>query len=756
MNFNYILSTGDSTISGSSYDILEANQLAFNQNDYSTIRYYMLEEDGKAKDNSFHFDLSLIGSGFASLVSLNSQTLLEGGHEINDGRINSYYTITDSGNYTIDIDNSENKFIFDSLVPIANDSIIYYEGRDYSIPFVQEKTEIAEDSWSDSLDDLLASVDSVDTTADIAELQDKYFLFFNGQKISDFILATDLDYASGVMFALPKKTQINDVYGPKADVYGSGFIDDQVDFYLNGMRQDPKDTLQLYTGVGMIQTGIESSVSIRTRSIDNFLVGEVLNLERNDQVSKDVTIEESEPIHGIEDEEDIFDEGDTINTSIIGAASRYFRSNRKTFLTVQDDGLLSIGDGSNDSELSMAFWIKIPQNGNFTIQKGGFRQEEYILSVYADYILFSIYDQSGFQSKIRAKTLVGITYNIWNHISITYNGTGSEDGIKIYVNGISYACNKSQEGSYSSSNNEGGELYIGSYYVDNFMLTKYSDCKIADLKFYDYELTSQNVTDLSDYRSDTDPTTGPILWLFRNEGDLEDYSGNELDATEGNSNYSTASSNDGPFVAFSIITDLYEWWENADSTGKHSSINIGAAESTVSAPNGLNAWHQTASGSTTYTPASLPVEPKTFAAIWRMDDGADLDSIFGEILTTEGGKTNFELDTIGSSSRETIILRHNGSFPLDKSFTELGVNLGEWNSMIYTVYDSGKIKMWINGQSILFSSYEESILSQNAGSFIKLGEDASFAVCAVSMREWSQTDVDSFHNNGNFVKYQDF
>ena len=754
MNFNYILSTGDSTISGSSYSILETNQLAFKQNEYSSIRYYMLEEDGRAKDNSFHFDSSIIKSGFSSLVSLNSQTLLEGDFEVSTGRNKYYYTITDSGNYTIDIENSDNKFIFDSLIPISDDSVIYYEGRDYSIPFVQEKTGIAIGSWNDSLDDLLTSVDSVDPTADIAELQEKYFLFFNGQKISDFSTATDLDDASGIMFAMPRKTKINDIYGSAADIYGSGFIDNQVDFYLNGMRQDPQDTLQLYTGVSMIQTGVSSSIAIKTVSTDNFLVGEVLNLERNDQVSKDVTIEEAEPIHGVEVEEDIFEQGDTIDTTVIGAASRSFRSNRKNFLKISDNSLLSIGDGSNDSEFSTCFWVKIPQNGRFVFQKGGFGKEEYVLQVYADYISFEIYDQSGFQSRIQAKTLEGIDYNIWNHISITYDGTGSQNGIDIYVNGISYQCDKFEKGSYSSSNDLDGELYIGSYYPYTSILARYSDCKVADLRFYDYQLTSANITDLSDYSSTTNPTTGPILWLFRNEDSLDDYSGNELDATEGNSNYSTFFSTDGPFVTFSIKTDLYEWWQNADSAGKHASINIGTAESTISGPNSLNAWHQTASGSTTYTPASLPVEPKTFAVIWRMDDGADLDSIFGEILTTEGGKTSFELDTIGSN--DTILWKHNGSSPLDRSFSELGISLDEWNSMVYTIYDSGQIKLWINGENVPYNYYEEGVLSQNVGSFIKLGEDASFAVCIISRREWSQTDVNSFHNNGNFVKYEDF
>jgi hypothetical protein len=72
MNFNYILSTGDSTISGSSLNILEQNQLAFPRRGYLSTRYVILNDNGSIKEDPFYFDDSVITGSHSSLVSLNS------------------------------------------------------------------------------------------------------------------------------------------------------------------------------------------------------------------------------------------------------------------------------------------------------------------------------------------------------------------------------------------------------------------------------------------------------------------------------------------------------------------------------------------------------------------------------------------------------------------------------------------------------------------------------------------------------------
>jgi hypothetical protein len=44
------------------------------------------------------------------------------------------------------------------------------------------------------------------------------------------------------------------------DVYGTGFIEDQTSFYLNGVKESDDMYLEMYTGVTIIKTGVSAGV----------------------------------------------------------------------------------------------------------------------------------------------------------------------------------------------------------------------------------------------------------------------------------------------------------------------------------------------------------------------------------------------------------------------------------------------------------------------------------------------------------------
>ena len=257
MNFNYILSTGDSTISGSTLNILEKNQVAFAQDSYLSSRYVILDNDGNIKLDPFYFDDSIITGGHTTLLSLNSQTLLEGGFDITTGINQFYYSINGTGSYTIDLDNSENKIIFDSSLDVTNNDIVYYDKRDFSTGVVLLKTN--DGSFNTSISNLTQKTHlSYGDASSVDDLFNNYFVYFNGQKF------TQGDYpdneSTGKLFSIKKPSKINDIDGDSSDIYGSGFIDHHIDLYLNGLEQDPQDFLELYTGVYMIETGVDSSI----------------------------------------------------------------------------------------------------------------------------------------------------------------------------------------------------------------------------------------------------------------------------------------------------------------------------------------------------------------------------------------------------------------------------------------------------------------------------------------------------------------
>jgi len=271
MTYNYIVSTGDSTISGSVSSILNKNNLSHSSQQYLSTKYSILDKNGNPKVNPFYFDESIITGSNCSLLSLNSQTLLEGGFSTTEGKNRIYYNIEDSGNYTIDIENSKGNIIFDSGLDLTSNDVLFYDKRINSSPFITGKTSTSIGSWNDVVTNLLYSIDAEDPTFDTSEMEQKYFLFFNGQKVVSFDYSTDLDDVTGIAFAIKKEDQVYEINGV-ADIYGSGFIEHHVDFYLNGMEEDVANLLQTYTGVYMIETGVNCSFTLVNQETENYIL----------------------------------------------------------------------------------------------------------------------------------------------------------------------------------------------------------------------------------------------------------------------------------------------------------------------------------------------------------------------------------------------------------------------------------------------------------------------------------------------------
>ena len=61
--------------------------------------------------------------------------------------------------------------------------------------------------------------------------------------------------------AFIKERNINQVTGVEPDVHGSGFIEGQTRFYLNGLDELDTSYLELYTGVTIIKTGEQAIVT---------------------------------------------------------------------------------------------------------------------------------------------------------------------------------------------------------------------------------------------------------------------------------------------------------------------------------------------------------------------------------------------------------------------------------------------------------------------------------------------------------------
>ena len=228
------------------------------QEDYTDLKYLVLDNNGNVKNNPFHLSTDIVTGQYSSTLSLNSQTLIEGGFEIYSGRNRNYYSIEHGGNYIIDVENSNGKIIFDYTLEVNNTDTVIYDRREYQSGVQQYK--LAGDSFNSEISDLYNTIDSLyNNLDDIPHMFDLYHIFINGQKI-EYGEYPDNSLA-GHLFAIPKRTGCAYQSSSYGDVYGTGFVEHNVDFHLNGLEQTQQDFMQMYTGVYMIETGVQCSIS---------------------------------------------------------------------------------------------------------------------------------------------------------------------------------------------------------------------------------------------------------------------------------------------------------------------------------------------------------------------------------------------------------------------------------------------------------------------------------------------------------------
>ena len=103
-------------------------------------------------------------------------------------------------------------------------------------------------------------------------LFENYDVFLNGQKLKLFWAYPNSTELQGHLFAIPKKDGIIEVHSDEPDLFGSGFVEHHLDLYLNGMEQDNQDCLQLYTGVYMIETGVNSSFTLVSEETETYVL----------------------------------------------------------------------------------------------------------------------------------------------------------------------------------------------------------------------------------------------------------------------------------------------------------------------------------------------------------------------------------------------------------------------------------------------------------------------------------------------------
>lgn len=231
----------------------------------------------------------------------------------------------------------------------------------------------------------------------------------------------------------------------------------------------------------------------------------------------------------------------------------------------------NFGDGSTDQPFSMSAWIyaDTDQDAFRIVNKSAANGStaSYRWSVNnSGYLFLSVFDEVSTTYIGRVAT-VKFNADEWVHVAATYDGSATEEGIKLYINGEEVAVSEwsNNAGSYVAMHASVDPVWLGR--VDDTHVTKYKAGRVAELKIFDKELTAYEVS--KEYRRASDAEVPAVAEYLINET-----SGTTLPATVGDDGtiYGALWANE----VFASETDLISLSLNGESDGSY--VDLGSSD----------------------------------------------------------------------------------------------------------------------------------------------------------------------------------
>ncbi|MHA1288232.1 MAG: LamG domain-containing protein, partial [Candidatus Thorarchaeota archaeon] len=165
---------------------------------------------------------------------------------------------------------------------------------------------------------------------------------------------------------------------------------------------------------------------------------------------------------------------------------------------IADDDVFSFTDGNgNDLPFSISAWVY----PTFTTQgeivskyntSGNHR--EWVFSIMSNQSLrTALVKYNDYGTRIGVRTATGtIILNKWQHVAMTYDGSESSSGLKLFINGVEFSTTTDNSGSYAGMTNRDAPVSIGVSSISSYPFGGY----IEELKIYDRAITLEEVQTL--------------------------------------------------------------------------------------------------------------------------------------------------------------------------------------------------------------------------------------------------------------------
>ena len=165
------------------------------------------------------------------------------------------------------------------------------------------------------------------------------------------------------------------------------------------------------------------------------------------------------------------------------------------------------GDGTSDSPFSISGWMYLDALPAASASAALFSKlgenvgdtsgSAFSLSV-NDSGVFSLrlYDDSGGNqiNAVSASSAVGT--GLWYHFASTYDGSGLNTGIEIYINGANSVSSRGSSGTYVAMEDESSSAKIGCSFLNNSTYKQFVDGNIQNVRIYSRALSATEILEL--------------------------------------------------------------------------------------------------------------------------------------------------------------------------------------------------------------------------------------------------------------------
>lgn len=181
------------------------------------------------------------------------------------------------------------------------------------------------------------------------------------------------------------------------------------------------------------------------------------------------------------------------------------------YISIPDTAALTFGNGTADQPLSLSAWVYYSdtRDGDFfpVISKYndstfdgeyafGVTESGFIGTAGVDQLQVMLLDD-GATVRIRAESIAAVPRNEWVHIVATYDGSGDDPGLNLYLNGSIMAVDRDEQNDYVAMDNEASPLTIGAY-LSGDSFDDYGMGKVDDARIYNRALSADEVRRLYD------------------------------------------------------------------------------------------------------------------------------------------------------------------------------------------------------------------------------------------------------------------